>query len=145
MHQGILTTASGEFPYQISGSTRSVGILRLRKPIRRRESACFAQDDKLWVTDLVGDPLARFRRFQLAPNILCGLLLADSPEHGRFDLLSFLRHSQMSQHHGRGQNRAEGIRHVLARDWRGGAVDWRSEEHTSELQSPMYLGCRLLL
>src|SRR5437879_10188137 len=24
-------------------------------------------------------------------------------------------------------------------------VDWRSEEHTSELQSPMYLVCRLLL
>ena len=23
--------------------------------------------------------------------------------------------------------------------------DWRSEEHTSELQSPMYLVCRLLL
>src|ERR1017187_2878570 len=25
------------------------------------------------------------------------------------------------------------------------AWDWRSEEHTSELQSPMYLVCRLLL
>src|SRR5437879_10582649 len=24
-------------------------------------------------------------------------------------------------------------------------VEWRSEEHTSELQSPMYLVCRLLL
>src|SRR5437764_3938387 len=29
------------------------------------------------------------------------------------------------------------------RDSRGGG--WRSEEHTSELQSPMYLVCRLLL
>src|SRR5437764_7747694 len=26
-----------------------------------------------------------------------------------------------------------------------GAEEWRSEEHTSELQSPMYLVCRLLL
>src|SRR5437763_16861671 len=25
------------------------------------------------------------------------------------------------------------------------SADWRSEEHTSELQSPMYLVCRLLL
>src|SRR5437763_6412756 len=29
--------------------------------------------------------------------------------------------------------------------WRTGGVDTRSEEHTSELQSPMYLVCRLLL
>src|SRR5437879_13016320 len=40
----------------------------------------------------------------------------------------------------------------LAREWVIGLVDhhqsrgwWRSEEHTSELQSPMYLVCRLLL
>src|SRR5437764_11456150 len=29
--------------------------------------------------------------------------------------------------------------------YRGGGVGMRSEEHTSELQSPMYLVCRLLL
>src|SRR5437764_10154005 len=29
--------------------------------------------------------------------------------------------------------------------WLCGRPPWRSEEHTSELQSPMYLVCRLLL
>src|SRR5437762_5262143 len=33
----------------------------------------------------------------------------------------------------------------LASDTRFSATDERSEEHTSELQSPMYLVCRLLL
>src|SRR6266567_1217047 len=44
---------TGEIHSQINGSTRSVGILRLRKPIRLRESACFAQDDNLCLTDYV--------------------------------------------------------------------------------------------
>src|SRR5437879_11371129 len=34
---------------------------------------------------------------------------------------------------------------VIAIDARSGNLLWRSEEHTSELQSPMYLVCRLLL
>src|ERR1017187_7921445 len=36
---------------------------------------------------------------------------------------------------------------VVCRDWRDdpSAAQHRSEEHTSELQSPMYLVCRLLL
>src|SRR5437879_7307686 len=33
---------------------------------------------------------------------------------------------------------------IAPEDWAGG-VERRSEEHTSELQSPMYLVCRLLL
>src|SRR5437763_8310976 len=36
-------------------------------------------------------------------------------------------------------------REELERHARRGAVEIRSEEHTSELQSPMYLVCRLLL
>src|SRR5437763_4550619 len=34
---------------------------------------------------------------------------------------------------------------VTARDADGNPIGGRSEEHTSELQSPMYLVCRLLL
>src|SRR5437762_10957095 len=42
------------------------------------------------------------------------------------------------------RRRAEGELGALARVL-GGLADERSEEHTSELQSPMYLVCRLLL
>src|SRR5437879_11069104 len=41
--------------------------------------------------------------------------------------------------------RHEVLREDDARDVVRGAVVHRSEEHTSELQSPMYLVCRLLL
>src|SRR3712207_7388621 len=34
---------------------------------------------------------------------------------------------------------------LLAQDWNVSADVWRSEEHTSELQSRQYLLCRLLL
>src|SRR5437879_7929922 len=36
------------------------------------------------------------------------------------------------------------LKEVLANSWRGMLSGKRSEEHTSELQSPMYLVCRLL-
>src|SRR5437879_6654668 len=36
-------------------------------------------------------------------------------------------------------------RRVRSRDWYSHVRAYRSEEHTSELQSPMYLVCRLLL
>src|SRR5438876_5883079 len=42
----------------------------------------------------------------------------------------------------RDQMRAEVLKHVV---FRGEAATWRSEEHTSELQSPVHLVCRLLL
>src|SRR5437762_8155619 len=38
-----------------------------------------------------------------------------------------------------------GLDHEFVRDCRRRLVPPRSEEHTSELQSPMYLVCRLLL
>src|SRR5437879_3684570 len=37
---------------------------------------------------------------------------------------------------------AQGFRRVVLKNWNSA---YRSEEHTSELQSPMYLVCRLLL
>src|SRR5258708_18736241 len=34
---------------------------------------------------------------------------------------------------------------TVIQSWRGRMPEWRSEEHTSELQSPDHLVCRLLL
>src|SRR3712207_8728225 len=36
-------------------------------------------------------------------------------------------------------------RDVVMTNWRDGSINFRSEEHTSELQSRQYLVCRLLL
>src|SRR5437762_4772420 len=44
-----------------------------------------------------------------------------------------------------GGDRAAGIEHHPVADLRDLVLVPRSEEHTSELQSPMYLVCRLLL
>src|SRR5437763_11422341 len=43
------------------------------------------------------------------------------------------------------RGRLAGAARGAGRSWRAGAIRVRSEEHTSELQSPMYLVCRLLL
>src|SRR5437764_2890365 len=58
------------------------------------------------------------------------------------DALPILRGNVHGEHHGF-RHRGPGL--VLPDRLLGGAARQRSEEHTSELQSPMYLVCRLLL
>src|SRR5437879_8128120 len=83
-------------------------------------------------TTLFRSNLARRRRKTLSED----LEMVDERFHLRLHFLAIRRHNP-------GRFRADG---ALGRDLRHGlADDLRSEEHTSELQSPMYLVCRLLL
>src|SRR5271166_7154693 len=68
------------------------------------------------------DPPCAVARAERAADIERHLLLADSIQYCRFDLLRFSIESQVRQHHRAGENRAHGIGEVLARDRRGRAV-----------------------
>src|SRR5271165_1016892 len=68
------------------------------------------------------NPVRALARAQSAANIERHLLLADSIQYCRFDLLRFSIECQVRQHHRAGENRAHGIGEILARDRRGRAV-----------------------
>src|SRR5207244_13022907 len=59
----------------------------------------------------------------------------------RFDPAACLADRGRADRHGGGRD----VRRVLPAAGRGGRAGRRSEEHTSELQSPDHLVCRLLL
>src|SRR5437879_13712572 len=69
-----------------------------------------------------------------------------SRDHRHLHSFPTRRSSDLSQCLGSCRHRGPPTRaHLLGRDARGIRNCGRSEEHTSELQSPMYLVCRLLL
>src|SRR5437764_15455183 len=75
----------------------------------------------------------------LLSSLIFFIMIRRPPRSTLFPYTTLFR-SAPGRSGGRGRGRRAG--HSPARGRRGGA---RSEEHTSELQSPMYLVCRLLL
>src|SRR5437763_2644258 len=86
------------------------------------------------------------------PNDVCSVLSSSSPDAQRSTLFPYTTlfrsaAKAMNSTAAKGSlmahmmNASKGLHCMAALD----AERWRSEEHTSELQSPMYLVCRLLL
>src|SRR5690348_17899190 len=82
-----------------------------------------------------------FRSYGLDWCLLCALLIL-CPPAGIALLLAAWHRSAAGRRHAA---TAGGGRPVFAASDAAGAGDGRSEEHTSELQSPVHLVCRLLL
>src|SRR5580693_939214 len=83
---------------------------------------------RAWLTDSATayafcDPVPCLPRPERAADVLCSFFLTNGSEDGGFDFRRFRGHPQMSEHHCRGQDCAEWIRHVLAGDRWGRAVD----------------------
>src|SRR5436189_3494183 len=73
------------------------------------------------------------------------LMIRRPPTSTLFPCTTLFRSSAAARCRDRARQHAGGRRQHQSGDGRGADFSVRSEEHTSELQSPMYLVCRLLL
>src|SRR5437762_5802217 len=85
---------------------------------------------------------SRYAPFATAPLRGCGPQTAGFVARSSHTAPGIARRSRLASGPG-GQQQSEISSQTLRKGWLG--MSPRSEEHTSELQSPMYLVCRLLL
>src|SRR5437763_4913790 len=80
-------------------------------------------------------------KYCVRPGLYCGLIFLTSIENG--EPLAFINDGHL-QHMRVGGDGGIGVKYLANEDAEVVGILGRSEEHTSELQSPMYLVCRLL-